>query len=157
MKMKQVCERLGKHDNTIRNYARMYAEFLSPAPGKGEHRTFSDDDLRILGYICRLADSGMRHGDIHESLKRKFEEGTPFPPVVPPAEADLQALVPMAEVELQLAQKDALLKEMQGRLEELRRQVEQHKQERDSYMQQIIKLSEEIGKLRAQLEDSKRK
>lgn len=152
MKTKQVAERLNKHENTVRNYAQQFAEFLSPAPAKGEHRTFTDDDLRILGFISRLSDSGMRQPDILDALKRKLSEGTPLPPVLPVSSPlDAQSLITLPELKAQLASKDAEIKELEGRLDELRKQVEQHRQERDTYLDQIKLLSEEIGGLKAEL------
>jgi DNA-binding transcriptional MerR regulator len=171
MKMKQIADRLGKHDNTIRNYARQYAEFLSSQPAKGEHRIFTDDDARIIAFISHLSDNGMRHEEIHQALKTKLAEGTPFQPLlpsVPPSEQ--QNLITVAEMEAQLAAKDSALKEAQVRLEELRRQLteqaERQRQEREAYLQQIrqvsesymaqiARLSEEIGKLKAQIRTKK--
>ncbi len=152
MKTKQVADRLGKHENTIRNYAQQFAEFLSAPPAKGEHRVFTDDDLRVLGFIGRLSDSGMRQDEIRDALKRKLDEGTPFPPILPTAPvSDSQSLVTVQELETQLARKDAELQELQGRVEELRIQVESHRKERENYLEMIKQLSEEIGALKAEL------
>lgn len=163
MKTKQIAERLNKHENTIRNYAQQYAEFFSSMPAKGEHRTFTDDDLRVMGFIARLSDSGLRQDDIKVALRRRLDEGTPFPPVLPSGSpSDVKGLVTVAELEYQLAVKDTELREMQARIEELRKQIEQYQQERDNYVQQIAhsgvaymehiaRLSEEIGRLKAEL------
>src|SRR4051812_25634270 len=99
MKMKQVANRIGKHENTVRNWSRQFAEFLSPAPAKGEHRHFTDDDGRILGFITRLSDTGMQYEDIRSAIKRKLDEGTAFPPVLPStAPTDIQGLIPLPEM-----------------------------------------------------------
>ncbi len=154
--MKQVADRIGKHDNTVRNYARQFNEFLSPEPPKGEARTFTDDDVRILGFISRLSDSGMSYDDIREAVKRKLGEGTPFPPVLPTVTMpEAQGLITVQEMESQLAIKDARITEMEARLEELRKQIEQFRQERreerDTYTAEIGRLNQEIGELRAEL------
>ncbi len=156
MKMKQVADRLGKHDNTIRKYAQQFAEFLSPAPAKGEHRIFTDEDLRVMAFICKLSDSGMKIAEITDAIRRKVEEGSPFPPVLPLfSPTDNQGLITLQEMDTRLALKDAELKEMLGRLEELRRQLvdqtERSRQEREAYVEQIAHLSEEIGRLKAEL------
>jgi DNA-binding transcriptional MerR regulator len=156
MKMKQVADRIGKHDNTVRNYAKQFNEFLSPEPPKGEARTFTDDDVRILGFISRLSDSGMSYDDIKEAIKRKLTEGTPFPPVLPTLAApEVQGLITVQEMESQLAVKDARIAEMEARLEELRKQIDQFRQERreerDVYTTEIGRLNQEIGELRAEL------
>ncbi|MCC7451977.1 MAG: MerR family transcriptional regulator [Anaerolineae bacterium] len=160
MKMKQVAERLGKHENTIRNYARQFAEFLSPEPQQGEHRVFTDDDMRILGFISRLSESGLKQNAIRDALKQKLTEGTPFPPILPtPPQSEPRGLITLQEMEVRLAAKDAELRELQGRIEELRRENaalrEQQQREREAYLKQIMelssKLSEEIGRLKAEL------
>ncbi len=156
MKMKQVADRIGKHDNTIRNYAKQFNEFLSPEPPKGEARIFTDDDVRILGFISRLSDSGMSYDDIREAVKRKFAEGTPFPPVLPAATPpETQGLITIQEMESQLALKNARIAEMEARLEELRKQIEQFRQERreerEIYTAEVGRLNQEIGELRAEL------
>jgi DNA-binding transcriptional MerR regulator len=149
MKMKQVADRLGKHDNTIRNYAKQFAEFLSPAPAKGETRVFTDDDVRVLSFISRLSDSGMSIEEIRAALRRKFEEGTPFPPVLPAlTPTEERGVITVQEMEMRLALKDNEINELRGRLEELR---ERAQSERETYLDQIRKLSEDIGQLRAEL------
>ncbi len=156
MKMKQVATRLGKHENTIRKYARQYAEFLSPAPDPGEHRIFTDDDIRVIAFISRLSDSGMQHDEILQSLKRKMDEGSPFPPVLPqPNASEAQALITLPEMEARLAVKDSKIKELEATIAELRRQhtelLEQQNKKEESYIERITRLSEEIGLLRAEL------
>jgi DNA-binding transcriptional MerR regulator len=151
MKMKQVADRLGKHDNTIRKWAQQFSDHLSPAPSKGEHRIFTDDDLRIFAFISRLSDTGMRYEEIQDALKHKMDEGTPFPPVLPTVASESSSLITQQELETRLALKDAELRELQGRLEELRHQIQQHKEEREGFVTQVSKLSEEIGRLKAEL------
>ena len=156
MRMKQVADRLGKHDNTIRNYAKEFKDFLSPEPARGEARIFTDDDVRVLAFISRLSDSAMSYDDIREAMRRKLTEGTPFPPVIPASPiVESKGLIPLPEVEAQLAKKDAQITQLEARLEELRKQIEQNRQERreerEIYTDQIGKLNQEIGELRSEL------
>ncbi len=156
MKMKQVADRIGKHDNTIRNYAKEFKDFLSAEPLKGEARIFTDDDVRILAFVSRLSDSGMSYDDIHEAVRRKLSEGSPFPPMIPAATpSESQGLIPLPEVEARLAQKDAQISQLEARLEEVRKQIEQNRQERreerETYTEQIGRLNQEIGELKAEL------
>lgn len=156
MKMKQIADRIGKHDNTVRNYAKQFAEFLSPEPPKGESRIFTDSDLRILGFVSRLSDSGMSYDEINQALKRKMSEGSPFPPILPIASsAETQGLITIAEAESRLVIKDAKIAELEARLEELRKQIEQfreeRREERDAYTDQVGKLNQIIGGLQAEL------
>jgi len=157
MKMKQVAERIGKHENTIRNWSDWYAEFLSPAPPKGEARFFTDDDLRVLAYIRELSAKGLSRQPIQESLRSKFESQVPFPPVQPDTLIDLDAqqetALALAEVrtELTTAQtalilKDAQLKEFSATINELREQVQYlrvaHEQERSAFTARLNELME---------------
>lgn len=167
MRTKQVADRLGKHENTVRNYAQQFAEFLSPAPPKGEYRDYTDDDVRVLHFVAQLSDKSMRIEDIKSTLRHRLDEGTSLPPVIPPVSpVEKQGLVTVPEMETQLALKDAQLRELQIRMEELRRELTelktQQRQERtdhrdelsrisQQYMQQVVSLSEEIGRLKAEL------
>src|SRR5579859_1928299 len=114
MKMKQVADLIGKHDNTIRNYAKQFAPFLSPEPGKGEVRIFTDDDVRVLAFISRLSASGLSYDDINEAVQHKVNEGTPSPPViVPPPREEAKGLITVPELEARLALKDAKIGELE--------------------------------------------
>jgi DNA-binding transcriptional MerR regulator len=160
MKMKQAADRIGKHENTVRNWARQFAEFLSPAPAKGEHRRFDDNDLRVLAFIGKLSDNGMQYEDIRNAVRRRLDEGSPFPPVLPAqTPSDGHGLITLPEMETRLALKDAEIQELQGRIEELRHQLDDYmkrtNQREERYIEQIGQLREEIGRLKAQL-DSKR-
>lgn len=161
MRMKQVADRIGKHENTVRNWSRTFAEFLSPAPAKGEHRRFDDDDLRLLGFVAKLSDQNMSMEDIRAELKRKLEAGVPFPmvPIAPSAADDAGSeatgLVPIGEVEVRLAAKDAEIAQLNARIEELRRQIGEistrYNEREDRFFEEIGRLREEIGRLKAQV------
>jgi DNA-binding transcriptional MerR regulator len=162
MRIQQVADRIGKHSNTVRNYARQFSAFLSPEPSKGDIRTFTDDDVRILAFISRLSDNGMPYEDITQALKRKLDEGTPFPPVLPPPPtSEPQGLITVAEMESKLATKDAKIAELEARVEELRKQimglVEQHREERREEREEIGHLNQLIGELGAELKATRGK
>lgn len=161
MKIKQIADRIGKHENTIRNWAKQFAEFLSPAPVKGEHRNFIDEDLRRLSHISQLSDIGMSYEDIRLSIKQKVDEGSPFAPVLPTASAsDVQGLITQTDMEARLTHKDAEIRELNVRLEEVRKRLNEEimrQTEKDErHMQQMGRLYEEIGRLKMQLESSKK-
>ena len=134
MKMSEVGKKLGKHDNTIRNWADWYSEYLSPPPPKGEVRHFIDQDFRVLAFINELADKGLNRVAIEDTLKRRRDGGVPFPPVHPDLMAgDAQqamldssttALALQAANEL-IATKDARIAELEATEVELRHQIEQ--------------------------------
>lgn len=75
---------------TIRNWADEFQEYLSPTatPGKGKHRMYSLDDLRVFSLVADLKSQGLTYADIHASL----QNGQRGPaPALPPEE--VQALV----------------------------------------------------------------
>src|SRR5579859_6260876 len=149
MRIGQAAEIIGKHENTIRNYAVRYAAFLSPQGAKGEHRNFTDDDVRVLSFISKLSDSGMDHTAIVQAIRQRLDDKRPFPPIQPvSSESDSRALVPVAEMESRVAAVTAELREANGRLEELRRQTEQRDR---MQLTEIARLNQEIGQLKAQL------
>lgn len=66
----QVARRAGVHANSIRNWSRDYAAFLSPAArGANGPRLYSDEDLSVLCAIAALRKSGMSPGDIPNHLQ----------------------------------------------------------------------------------------
>jgi DNA-binding transcriptional MerR regulator len=157
MKMKQLADRLGKHENTVRNWSRQFAEFLSPAPAKGEHRHFDDHDVRVLGYISKLSDTAMPYEDIRSALRRKVDEGSQFPPVLPVAAIEApKGLITQAEMESRLALKEAEIEKLHGRVEELRRELDdlkgRYKEAEVEHRVQLRELAQEIGRLQARLE-----
>lgn len=75
---------------TIRNWADEFQDYLSPTatPGRGKHRMYTFDDLRVFSLVADLKKQGMTYTDIHASL-RNGQRGQP--PALPPEE--IQALV----------------------------------------------------------------
>lgn len=71
----QVARRANAHPNSIRNWAREYAEFLSP-PGNAGRRLFTDEDMQVLCAVAALRKSGMPPGEVAERLRN------PQPPIV---------------------------------------------------------------------------
>src|SRR5260221_8858103 len=155
MRMGQAAELIGKHQNTIRNYAERFAEFLSASPGKGEHRNFTDEDVRILAFVSKLMDSGMDQNAITQTIRQRREDNKPFPPVLPTVSGfESRSLVPVAEMEAKISVITAELREAQGRLEELRRQSEMRDR---AYADELTSLNREIGRLQAELDAERRR
>jgi DNA-binding transcriptional MerR regulator len=162
MRMKQVADRLNKHDNTLRNWADWYAEFLSPAPPKGEVRHFTDDDFRVLAFVNDLSDKGLNKAAIHEALKEKQNSGTPYPPVNPallvddePGQ-DVEVALMLREAQTQLAIKEAEVQKLSAQVSELRDRLDyikdMHESDRaefnkryDELMERYMNLSERLG------------
>lgn len=163
MKMKQVADRLGKHDNTIRYYAKQYGEFLSPAPDAGEVRVFTDEDVNVLSYVCQLTETGLKYEAIRDNLRHRFETNKSIPPSLPPPPPPDRRVAVFSEPELLVD--TALVNELTGRVESLKQQIDVLNQQREndrevylrhimqinqSHNEQIQKLSVEMGRLQAQ-------
>lgn len=75
---------------TIRNWADEFQHYLSPTatPGRGKHRMYTFDDLRVFALVAELKQMGHTYADIHSSLQNG-QRGQP--PSLPPEE--IQALV----------------------------------------------------------------
>ncbi|MBW1927482.1 MAG: MerR family transcriptional regulator [Deltaproteobacteria bacterium] len=75
---------------TIRNWADEFQDYLSPTatPGRGKHRMYSTDDLRVFSLVAELKKQGLTYADIHAALQNG-QRGQP--PQLPPDE--VQALV----------------------------------------------------------------
>ena len=56
---------------TVRTWADEFNDYLSPAatPGKGKHRLFSNDDMRVFAYIADRKEDGATFEDIHLGLR----------------------------------------------------------------------------------------
>lgn len=66
----QVADLLDASGSTVRRWAGEFAAHLSPAanPGKGANRAFTDDDLRILGYVASRTAAGIPVAEIAKEL-----------------------------------------------------------------------------------------
>ena len=68
--VKEVADYLGKHPNTIRQWTKDYADFLSPSaiPTPGKERRFAEDDMAILWTVAVLKSEGKHTVDVVENL-----------------------------------------------------------------------------------------
>ena len=66
----QVADLLDTSGSTVRRWAGEFADHLSPAanPGRGVARQFSDDDLRVLGYVASRTSAGVPVAEIAREL-----------------------------------------------------------------------------------------
>ena len=67
---KQIADRLGLSGTTIRNYSRLWSDYLSPAanPQVGQPRQYSEDDLAVIATIATLRDNQATTDQIREAL-----------------------------------------------------------------------------------------
>lgn len=85
---KQIADSLNLSSTTIRNYSRLWSDYLSPSanPQAGQSRQYSDDDLAIMATIAALRDNHATTDQIRAAL----DAGQRLEPVRPP-EADQPA------------------------------------------------------------------
>ena len=67
---KQVADQLGLSGTTIRNYSRLWSDYLSPAanPQAGQPRQYSEDDLAVVATIAALRDNSATTEQIRAAL-----------------------------------------------------------------------------------------
>lgn len=58
-------------DQTVKNWAREFAPYLSPTaqPGGNKRRTFTDDDLAVFALVHAQSSKGLNYEDAHAALK----------------------------------------------------------------------------------------
>ena len=79
---KQVADSLNLSSTTIRNYSRLWSEYLSPSanPEAGQSRLYTEDDLAVMATIAALRDRQATADQVREAL----DAGQRLEPVPPP-------------------------------------------------------------------------
>ena len=79
---KQVADSLNLSSTTIRNYSRLWSEYLSPSanPQAGQGRLYTEDDLAVMATIAALRDNQATADQIREAL----DAGQRIEPMPPP-------------------------------------------------------------------------
>lgn len=124
MKVGEIAKLLDVDPNTIRNWCKRYAPYLSPTanPPTGNDRYLSARDYNVLAYIQSAVNGGLNHHELVVKLgEMSFNDG----------EADIiiglsEVLPPQAYPTPQEGRSDALmvqeaLSTMRGQIEALRR------------------------------------
>lgn len=141
MKTGEVADRLHVAENTIRNWARRFADFLSDeGAGKpaGATREFAEADLYVLATIAELRDKGLTYEQVRSDLARNYR-ATRLPEK---PDADVEAarrrvdLVPTQEVELWMDRLQSLRAEMERMTALYQAEVERLVSERDAKAQE---------------------
>jgi DNA-binding transcriptional MerR regulator len=131
---------------TVRVWSEEFARHFSPTatPGKGRHRSFSEDDLEIFALVAELKAQGLTFNDIQVALSNG-QRGTP--PNIPASE--VQAI---------------MLNEQEKRLtlevDYLRKTLTKVEQERDNALQRLeeaMQVKEQNIRLQVELEYSKQR
>ena len=159
----------GVSHETVRRWTDEFSEYLShnANPGKGRHRNFDDDDMRVLALIADYKKRGVLFEEIHAALKNGQRGNGPALPAV-----DMQAMV-LGEQEkhlqievdyLRRTLTEALAEVKQGqiykeenikiqaeldftnrRLDDLKERFQETNQELENAREEIKKLSRELG------------
>ena len=79
---KQVADSLNLSSTTIRNYSRLWSEYLSPSanPQAGQGRLYTEDDLAVMATIAALRDNQATADQIRAAL----DAGQRIEPMPPP-------------------------------------------------------------------------
>ena len=142
-----------RDEQTIRNWAIEFAEFLSPLanPEKGRNRAFTEDDMRVLDLIASLKDEGKQFIDIHAALKAGQRGKSP---VVSPQE--IRALS-TGQIERRLTVEIQRLKDELALAQEQLNDIEAIRSD-NARLEERIKLREEqVETLMEQLKESQSK
>lgn len=124
---------------TIRNWAKEFASYLSPSatPGSGSTRRFSPEDMKILALISELSGQGVSFDEIHAALASGQRGQVPN---LSPEEMDVLVA---GEIERQLS----------SQLDETRQLANRLQEELDALKTQFQPLHDENIRLKAQVED----
>ncbi|MBL8152754.1 MAG: MerR family transcriptional regulator [Anaerolineae bacterium] len=128
---------------TVRNWADEFERHLSPTatPGKGKHRMYSSDDLRVFALIAEQKKQGMVYDDIHGSLDNG-QRGNP-PPMYPD---EVQALVigekeQRLSIEVEYLQRSMI--QLQRQLDEARSELKAAEAAKEEKIRLEVKLESE--------------
>ena len=97
---KQIANRLNLSSTTIRNYSRLWADYLSPSanPQAGQGRLYTEDDLAVMATIAALRENQATADQIRAALDAgQRMEPMPPPEVERPADADRAGDAPNVE------------------------------------------------------------
>jgi DNA-binding transcriptional MerR regulator len=136
---------------TIRNWAKEFAPYLSPSatPGSGNTRQFTVEDMKVLALIAQLSSEGRSFNDIHASLASGQRGELPS---ISPEEIDVLVA---GEIERQLStqlhESQELARRLQEELDELKTQVQPVHNENIRLKAQIEDRDIRIQELKQQL------
>lgn len=136
-----LARRLGVSPGTIRNYTRVFAEYLSPVatPPRGRTRLFTTEDARKLTCARQLLSEGATYAAVKAQLRIGIPSTVSIEvPPLPEPEEPKPKLVPLDGIEL-------IIQPYIGEANRLRR-------ERDEALARIAELERELGRLEARLE-----
>jgi len=143
----QIVKRLGISATSVRSYAGLFADHLSPGakPGAGHKRAFTEDDVRVLATARALLAEGLTYEQVGDRLAGGIAllEGVEVPPPPEPKpEPASTALVPVSTVQVLVQQHS----------QELARAIA----ERDAALAKVEALQRELGRAEGELQQRRR-
>lgn len=148
---KDIAVRLDINPQTVRRWARQYADYMSDGSQHADALQFSDDDLLVLWSVRRWRQLGYSLGDIADRLGQGERVSEP-PPEAPASDAPPRAvMVPEGVHTAALAEVRRLEADRERLIIERDRAVEQRESDRQTLSDQIRGLEREIGELRGKL------
>ena len=134
---------------TVRNWADEFQDFLSPTarPGKGKHRMYSYDDLRVFSLVSELKGQGMTYADIQATL-HAGQRGQP--PSMQPGE--IQALV-VGEQETRLSLEVEYLQRSLMKLQQQLAGAQEDLEKAQAIKEENIKLGTQLEEERKRVEE----
>lgn len=160
----EVATRFGIEQQTVRNWAKEFKQYLSITanPSPGNHRIFTDDDLRVFVVVSELKDLGFTFESIHVSLQNGQRGELPPDTTSLTPTGDLSALQVMLanemrlreELEAQLTTERENLKNERSRADKAETKADVLEQQLREARQLINELNREIGRLEARQDDT---
>ena len=144
--------------NTIRQWAKVFADFLEPGanPEKGETRVFSDDDGRVIALVAKMRQDNQSY----EKIRAALADGDrgPWPPIsadtaqdAPGQQENTFALV--TQLTAKASQLEGELGAIRNERDHLRQQVETAQDARRQAENHAVSLETELRILKELTED----
>jgi DNA-binding transcriptional MerR regulator len=160
---RHVCVLFGVAPETVRNWTEEFLRYLSPTanPGKGRHRGFSEEDMKVFALIADMKKQGRVYDDIHAALRNGQRGEAPALPA-----DEMQALLitdQKHEFALQIQRLETEIGRLQQERDEVVSQLQPTRDENirlqarlEAAQERIQALSEQLEKERRRVEDLNR-
>lgn len=154
---RHVCVLFGVAPETVRNWSEEFSRHLSVTanPGKGRHRNFTEEDMRVFALIADQKNQGLTYDDIHGALDNGQRGEAP---ALPPDE--VQALVTTDQkhqTAIQIQQLENQIVKLQRERDEALAQLQPTKDENIKLQTRLEVAHERIRELTEQLEKTQRR
>ena len=149
MKPIDIANRLKVSDSTVRQWTRLYADFLtaSAVPDKGERRDYTLHDLQVLALVKNRSDRSIRRDDITAELAQlQRDDWRSLPPLEEltrmPEGSDLvpvetaQAIVQVERVAMQRE-----INTLQESVRELKAELGSERSDKESLLRELAEMN----------------